>query len=63
MKNGIGRPTRGAEAAVIVVGIRLTTDEIAQIKKAAGREPVSTWLRRMVLEIAREKDSRTETTS
>ena len=54
MKNGVGRPTRGAEISLIVIGIRLTTDEVAEIKRAAGREPVSTWLRRKVLEVARE---------
>ena len=49
-----GRPTRSTTSSQHVVGIRFTGVELALLKNRAGYEPVSSWVRRMVLEVARE---------
>jgi hypothetical protein len=49
-----GRPARSTTTSQQVVGIRFTDVELALLKSQAGYEPVSSWVRRMVLEVARE---------
>src|SRR5262245_11624695 len=44
-----GRPSRANMPANHVVALRLTTAEIEAIKALAGYEPVSSWMRRVVL--------------
>lgn len=49
-----GRPRRNAQLATHVVGVRLTSDELALVRRAAGYEPLASWFRRMAVGAARE---------
>ncbi len=48
-RKGIGRPTRAADVAGKVLGIRFTSAELAELKRRAGDVPVSMWARSALL--------------
>ena len=54
----IGRPRRTTVVSTRVVGVRMTNSERAAMKRAARREPLAAWIRRVALAAAKKRNGR-----
>lgn len=57
-KPKLGRPARAGSAATEVLGLRLTLDELASWRQAAGDTPLGAWVRTICNTAAKRSNER-----